>query len=221
MSFDVILAADSHGGIARNGVIPWPRIGGDLAHFARLTAGATVVVGRLTHETMPPLPGRRVVVVTSTDIPGVECYRTLTSAVRPPTPKTFVRHSEKVFVAGGARLANEAFCHPDFRVLHLTQIDADYGCNTVIDLNWPSMRWYGPWQQSDAGRWRVDRVIRVRTARHAKGRWFAEGGGLSVFAGTKSKAIAELATAVDAQMTREQVVTVTCTSVARAPSSEG
>jgi dihydrofolate reductase len=53
--------------IGRAGAIPW-RLPEDLARFKELTMGHTVVMGRLTWESLPgkvrPLPGRRNVVVT-------------------------------------------------------------------------------------------------------------------------------------------------------------
>jgi len=51
--------------IARDGITPW-RIPEDLEHFHRLTAGQTVVLGRLCYEIWPrvELDGRTPVVIT-------------------------------------------------------------------------------------------------------------------------------------------------------------
>ncbi|MCV7260164.1 dihydrofolate reductase [Mycobacterium shimoidei] len=63
----LIWAQSTSGVIGRAGGIPW-RLPEDQARFKRLTMGHTVVMGRLTWESLPerfrPLPGRRNVVVT-------------------------------------------------------------------------------------------------------------------------------------------------------------
>ncbi len=67
MSLGLIWAQSPSGVIGRAGGIPW-RLPEDQARFKELTLGHTVVMGRLTWESLPakvrPLPGRRNVVVT-------------------------------------------------------------------------------------------------------------------------------------------------------------
>jgi dihydrofolate reductase len=67
MTVGLIWAQSPSGVIGRAGAIPW-RLPEDLARFKELTMGHTVVMGRLTWESLPgkvrPLPGRRNVVVT-------------------------------------------------------------------------------------------------------------------------------------------------------------
>jgi dihydrofolate reductase len=67
MTVGLIWAQSPSGVIGRAGGIPW-RLPEDLARFKELTIGHTVVMGRLTWESLPPkvrpLPGRRNVVVT-------------------------------------------------------------------------------------------------------------------------------------------------------------
>jgi dihydrofolate reductase len=67
MTVGLIWAQSPSGVIGRAGGIPW-RLPEDLARFKELTMGHTVVMGRLTWESLPgkvrPLPGRRNVVVT-------------------------------------------------------------------------------------------------------------------------------------------------------------
>lgn len=64
---NLIWAQSTSGVIGRAGGIPW-RLPEDQARFKQLTFGHTVVMGRLTWESLPasvrPLPGRRNVVVT-------------------------------------------------------------------------------------------------------------------------------------------------------------
>ena len=67
MSIGLIWAQSPSGVIGRDNGIPW-RVPEDQARFKELTMGGTVVMGRLTWESLPararPLPGRRNVVVT-------------------------------------------------------------------------------------------------------------------------------------------------------------
>jgi dihydrofolate reductase len=63
----LIWAQSTSGVIGRGGGIPW-RLPEDQARFKDLTMGRTVVMGRLTWESLPervrPLPGRKNVVLT-------------------------------------------------------------------------------------------------------------------------------------------------------------
>jgi dihydrofolate reductase len=67
MTLGLIWAQSPSGVIGRAGGIPW-RLPEDQARFKELTLGHTVVMGRLTWESLPsavrPLPDRRNVVVT-------------------------------------------------------------------------------------------------------------------------------------------------------------
>jgi dihydrofolate reductase len=67
MTVGLIWAQSPSGVIGRAGGIPW-RLPEDQARFKKLTLGHTVVMGRLTWESLPskvrPLPGRENVVVT-------------------------------------------------------------------------------------------------------------------------------------------------------------
>jgi dihydrofolate reductase len=67
MTLGLIWAQSPSGVIGRAGGIPW-QLPEDQARFKELTMGHTVVMGRLTWESLPskvrPLPGRRNVVVT-------------------------------------------------------------------------------------------------------------------------------------------------------------
>jgi dihydrofolate reductase len=67
MTMGLIWAQSASGVIGRDGGIPW-RLPEDQTRFKQLTLGHTVVMGRLTWESLPvkvrPLPGRRNVVLT-------------------------------------------------------------------------------------------------------------------------------------------------------------
>ncbi|CAN5489829.1 dihydrofolate reductase [soil metagenome] len=67
MTLGLIWAQSSSGVIGRDNGIPW-HLPEDMARFKDITMGHTVIMGRLTWESLPakfrPLPGRRNVVVT-------------------------------------------------------------------------------------------------------------------------------------------------------------
>jgi len=67
MRINLIYARARNGVIGRNNTLPW-HLPQDLAHFKRMTAGAPVIMGRKTWDSLPerfrPLPGRPNIVVT-------------------------------------------------------------------------------------------------------------------------------------------------------------
>jgi dihydrofolate reductase len=71
----IIVAVSPEGVIGVRGAIPW-HYEGDMKRFKRVTMGATLIMGRVTFESIGsrPLPGRRNVVISSRalDIAGVE-----------------------------------------------------------------------------------------------------------------------------------------------------
>ncbi len=62
--------------------VPWHHPG-DFRRFKRVTLGTTVIMGRLTWESMgrKPLPGRRNLVVTRTPDPAIECFADVDAAL--------------------------------------------------------------------------------------------------------------------------------------------
>jgi dihydrofolate reductase len=66
MTVGAIWAQNAQGIIGRDGKIPW-KYSGDFRRFKRVTMGATIIMGRLTWESIGtrPLPGRRNIVVSS------------------------------------------------------------------------------------------------------------------------------------------------------------
>lgn len=107
MSIGIIAALSPEGVIGVNGALPW-HYSSDLKRFKRLTEGATVVMGRLTWESLPkkPLGGRRNIVITSRKIEGVECF--------PDIPKALAACEGDVWFIGGARVFEEALRYADF-----------------------------------------------------------------------------------------------------------
>lgn len=114
----LVWAQAANGVIGRDGTLPW-RLPEDLAHFRAVTAGATVVMGRRTWESIParfrPLPGRRNLVLTRDPTwsePGAETVADLAAAVGAT--------AGDVWVIGGAAVYAEALAAADaLGVTHL------------------------------------------------------------------------------------------------------
>ena len=104
----MILAVSPEGVIGAGGTIPW-RYPGDLKRFKRLTVGSTIVMGRVTFESIgKALPGRRNIVVTRRPIeaPGVESVGTVEEALA-------LAGDGDVWFIGGARIYEGAMAHVD------------------------------------------------------------------------------------------------------------
>lgn len=72
LTFKLIAAMCSNGGIGHKGQLPWPHCKADMAHFAKRTTGAgnnAVVMGRTTWDSIPrrPLCGRANLILSSTN----------------------------------------------------------------------------------------------------------------------------------------------------------
>lgn len=105
MTVGMIVAVSPDGVIGVDGRIPW-HYSADLKRFKRLTIDTTIIMGRRTYESIGrPLPKRRNVVVTRSDIEGVECFRDVKSALE--------SCSGPVWFIGGARIYQEAMQHCD------------------------------------------------------------------------------------------------------------
>jgi dihydrofolate reductase len=103
----IIVAVSPEGVIGVGNKIPWS-YKGDLRRFKRITMDSSIVMGRRTWESIGRvLPGRRNVVITSgsLDVPGVETYADLASAI--------ASCSGNVWFIGGARIYEEAMRHAD------------------------------------------------------------------------------------------------------------
>jgi dihydrofolate reductase len=113
--------------IGRDDGMPW-HVPEDLAHFAALTVGAPVVMGRKTWDSLSsrfrPLPGRRNIVVTrqpdwSAD--GAEVARSVDDALALAAQGDV----DRVWVIGGAQLFAEAISRADR--LEVTELRHDDG----------------------------------------------------------------------------------------------
>lgn len=98
-----VAAVADNGVIGRDGDIPW-RIPEDMKHFRAVTSGHTVVMGRLTYESIGrPLPHRTNIVVTRT--PGWSTDGvTVVGSVEEALAKARAGGEGDVMVIGGAQL---------------------------------------------------------------------------------------------------------------------
>lgn len=111
----IIAAVAADGAIGIRGQLPW-HISEDLKYFKRVTSGFPVIMGRVTYESIGrPLPGRKNIVITRSDIPGVCCVRTPEEAFAAAEP------AEKCFIIGGAQLYGRTLQLAD--KLYITHVD--------------------------------------------------------------------------------------------------
>jgi len=134
--FFAIVAYDVAGGIAKQGNMPW-HFSEDLKFFQTTTSSHTVIMGRVTYESLPstvrPLPNRTNIVVTSQpEITGAQTAPSLLKALQ-----LAGKHADQgVYVIGGAKLFKEAL--DDFAYLcdgiYATELMENYDCDCIMDL---------------------------------------------------------------------------------------
>ena len=160
MSVGLIWAQSPSGVIGRAGGIPW-QLPEDQARFKELTLGHTVVMGRLTWESLPakvrPLPGRRNVVVTRQAdymAEGATVVGGLDAAIT----------DDEIWVIGGAEIY--ALALPAATRCEVTEVDVDLrredgdAVAPVLDESWVGTA--GEWLSSSSGlRYRFHTYIRT------------------------------------------------------------
>ena len=145
----LIWAQSSSGVIGRGGGIPW-QLPEDLVRFKELTMGHTVVMGRLTWESLPakvrPLPGRRNVVVTRQvgfAADGATVVGTLDEALT--DPDTWVVGGEQIYTLA---MPWASRCEVTEIDIELPRDDGDVVA-PVLDETWIGTA--GEWQTSRSG----------------------------------------------------------------------
>jgi dihydrofolate reductase len=149
MSLGLIWAQSSSGVIGRDGGIPW-RLPEDQARFKELTMGHTVVMGRLTWESLPakvrPLPGRRNVVVTRQAdymADGADVVTTLEDGLT--SDENWVIGGEQIYALA---LPGATRCEVTEVEIDLPRQDADAAA-PVLDATWLGTT--GEWLTSSSG----------------------------------------------------------------------
>ena len=160
MSVGLIWAQSPSGVIGRAGGIPW-QLPEDQARFKELTLGHTVVMGRLTWESLPakvrPLPGRRNVVVTRQAdymAEGATVVGGLAAALT----------ADETWVIGGAEIY--ALALPAATRCEVTEVDVDLrredgdAVAPVLEESWVGTA--GDWLSSSSGlRYRFHTYVRT------------------------------------------------------------
>lgn len=156
----LIWAQSESGVIGRANGIPW-RLPEDQARFKELTLGHTVVMGRLTWESLPasvrPLPGRRNVVLTRQAgyvAEGADVVTSVEDAL----------DDADAWVIGGAEIYTLALPFADR--CEVTEVDVDLrredddAVAPVLDEDWQGVT--GDWQDSTSGlRYRFSTYTRL------------------------------------------------------------
>jgi dihydrofolate reductase len=134
---NLIYARAANGVIGRDNALPW-QLPEDMAHFKRTTAGAPVVMGRKTWDSLPPrfrpLPGRDNIVVTRQpgwNEPGARPAGGLPEAL------ALCAGAAEVWVIGGAQVYAEAVALAQRAVV--TEIGRDFEGDAqapVLDAAW-------------------------------------------------------------------------------------
>ena len=160
MSRGIIAAVSPEGVIGAFGRMPW-HYPEDLKRFKRLTLGSTVIMGRLTWESLAkkPFVGRRNVVITARKLEGVECFPTLESAL--------ATCEGDVWFIGGTRVFEEAMRFAD--TIDLAYVPDAVGAEGAVyfpqipESNWEA----GPLETHPDDPRLKHRVYRRRGARRA------------------------------------------------------
>ncbi len=141
MRINLIYARARNGVIGANNTLPW-HLPQDLAHFKRQTAGAPVMMGRKTWDSLParfkPLPGRTNIVVTRQSdwnadgalaVDNLEWGCALCAGMQP--------EPAELWVIGGAQLFAAALPLADRAIV--TELDQDFDGDVfapVLDAPW-------------------------------------------------------------------------------------
>ena len=118
MKIHLIWAQEINGGIGKDGKLPW-YISEDIQNFKKLTLDSTILMGRKTWESLPnrPLSNRRNIVLSSKEVPHVECYTSIEECIKKLNNESI----DKLFVIGGSTVYRNFIHRAD--ELHITQVN--------------------------------------------------------------------------------------------------
>lgn len=145
---NMVWAQSSSGVIGRGNAIPW-HVPEDMARFKELTIGHTVIMGRLTWESLPakfrPLPGRRNVVVTRQAGYQADGAEVVTSLEAAPLDDAWVIGGSQIY---GLALPLATRCEVTEVDIDLRREDDD-ALAPVLDEAWVGTE--GDWRDSSSG----------------------------------------------------------------------
>ncbi len=131
-----IAAVASNGMLGLNGWLPWD-VPEELAYFERTVAGAALVIGRLTYESMDVVPEDSFVVTRQADLPmrpGCTRVDSVEQGLR-----SALATGKPVFVIGGASVYAAAW--PYCERFYLTRIDRPFAGDTLFPESIPLDQW--------------------------------------------------------------------------------
>ena len=130
MIISLVAAVDSKNGIGLNGKMPWGYINEDMEFFRGLTTGSTVIMGRVTFESLgnKPLPNRKNIVISSTaNVAYYFKYDNLFYESSLENALLRLLSENQIFIIGGESIYKKAIDYADR--IFLTHIDKDYHCD--------------------------------------------------------------------------------------------
>ena len=141
MIVSLIAAVDLKNGIGLNGIMPWGHIKEDMQFFRTTTTGYTVVMGRVTFESLlcKPLPKRKNIVISSNiNNELLEKYDNLyyDNSFENAMTRLLLEKNNQIFIIGGESIYKKALDYAD--KIYLTHINKDYECDRFfpeIDKN--------------------------------------------------------------------------------------
>jgi dihydrofolate reductase len=126
-----LLALDKNKLIGKDNDLPW-RLPADLKYFKRVTMGHTIIMGRLTYQSIgKPLPGRVNVVLTHDlhfEAPGC-------TVMHSPEDVLKLSHPDNEFFVIGGSGVFKAF-EPYVDRLYLTEIDHEFEGDTYFTMDY-------------------------------------------------------------------------------------
>lgn len=125
VNWTMIAAVDEGMGIGLHGTLPWS-FPEDLKHFKRTTMGQVVLVGWKTHQNIPSLQGRHLLVL--------EDMRRVLDTVRQANELARNVGASRVFLAGGAASYRKYHMLCDSAII--TRIPGTRACDTFFDKRW-------------------------------------------------------------------------------------
>jgi dihydrofolate reductase len=129
-SWTLVVAISKNGVIGKDGQLPW-HLPADLKHFKATTLGKTILMGRLTWESIGrPLPRRRNMVLSSRDLElpnEVGLVSTLGQAVK-------ATEGEEVMLIGGAQVYRSVLERGWVQRIILTRVLAEVEGDAFLEL---------------------------------------------------------------------------------------
>ncbi len=123
----IIVAMDRNRAIGKDNQLLW-HISNDLKRFKAITSGHTVVMGRLTFESLPkgPLPNRRNIVLSASklNIHGCEMAHSIDEVTEMSASE------DEIFIIGGGNVYRQFL--PLAHRLYITRIDKAFDADTFF-----------------------------------------------------------------------------------------